>query len=943
MLALLLLAFGAVLAPLPLAAQTTLPPTITKTFGAASIPLNGTTSLTFTIGNPNAGTTLVGVSFVDVFPAGLVIATPNGLVNGCVGAAAADAGATAVGMTGATLAASASCTFSINVVGTVAGLLLNTVSATSSSSGGSGTNSAQLTVIAPPIANPVSVLVAYDSSSNPIFLSISGGAATSVAVGSGPAHGTTSTSGTTITYTPNTGFAGPDSFTYTATNIAGTSSPATVTITVAAPPITLTPASLPAATVGVAYSQTVTASGGAGPYAFAITSGSLPAGLHLSSSGTLSGPPTAGGTFTFTVTAIDSSTRTGSQAYTLTVNAPTISVAPATLPNSTIGTAYSQTVSASGGTAPYTFAITAGALPVGLTLSSNGTLSGPLTAGGTFNFTITATDSSTGTGPFTGSRAYSITVVAAPTLSAAFSPTSVAVFSTSIFTVTATNPNSIALTNVQFSNTVPAGLTLVTQTGGTCGTLATLGGIFSINPGTGTYSVTSNSLAAGASCTISVRVRPTSTGPFVDTTSTVTSNEGPAGAAASATLTAIKADQTITFNPQGAQTYVPGGVFTINPLATSDSGLAVAYSSITASVCTVSGINVTIVAAGTCTIAADQAGNANYNAAPTVTQNVAIGVASQTITFTSTIPTGAKVGGSYTVSATGGASGNPVTFSIDAASTAGACAIAGSAVSFAGIGNCIVDANQAGNANYAAATQVQQTIAVGQDTTTMTLSATPNPSVVGQSVTLTATVAGDPPTGTVNFTDGSTVLCSNVALVASPINASATCVISNLTVGNHPLAAAYSGDTNYVSSTATLAGGQTVNAAASGTTLTSSLNPSLFGQNVQFTATVTGGIVGIPTGTIVFSDGGTTLASVTLDATGHASYATATLSVGAHTISASYGGDTNNQASSASLVQRVTAVLVPAPMLDRWGMLLLGMLLVASVGLRLARRLRSQR
>jgi LPXTG-motif cell wall-anchored protein len=94
----------------------------------------------------------------------------------------------------------------------------------------------------------------------------------------------------------------------------------------------------------------------------------------------------------------------------------------------------------------------------------------------------------------------------------------------------------------------------------------------------------------------------------------------------------------------------------------------------------------------------------------------------QTITFTSTPPASPVVGGSYTVSATGGGSGQPVVFSIDAAS-AGVCTIAGSTVSFTATGTCTVDANQAGDANYNPAPQAQQN---------MTVAAAPVASVVGQ-------------------------------------------------------------------------------------------------------------------------------------------------------------------------------------------------------------------
>ncbi len=117
--------------------------------------------------------------------------------------------------------------------------------------------------------------------------------------------------------------------------------------------------------------------------------------------------------------------------------------------------------------------------------------------------------------------------------------------------------------------------------------------------------------------------------------------------------------QSITFGAQAAQTFASGGTFAINPLATASSGLAVAYSSLTTSVCTVSGSTVTMISAGTCTLAADQAGNGTYAAASEVTQNVVLGMATssvaliaslnpslvgQTVTFTATVsgssPTG---------------------------------------------------------------------------------------------------------------------------------------------------------------------------------------------------------------------------------------------------------------------------------------------------------------
>ncbi|MDR6642731.1 outer membrane autotransporter protein [Luteibacter sp. 1214] len=234
----------------------------------------------------------------------------------------------------------------------------------------------------------------------------------------------------------------------------------TYAVTVSAPTITVAPVTLPNPTVGVAYSQTISASGGTAPYTFAITAGALPAGMTLAGGGALSGTPTAAGTFNFTVTATDNGGFTGSRAYTITVAAPTIAIAPANLPNAVAGQAYSSTVTASGGTAPYAFAVTGGSLPSGITLSSTGVLSGTSTVAGTFNFTVSATDSSSGAGaPFSGSRAYSLTV-GAPSVTVAPAtlpnPTVGAAYSQTVTASGGTAPYTFAVT----AGATPSGLSL---------------------------------------------------------------------------------------------------------------------------------------------------------------------------------------------------------------------------------------------------------------------------------------------------------------------------------------------------------------------------------------------------------------------------------------------------------------------------------------------------
>ncbi|MEA2338068.1 MAG: trimeric autotransporter adhesin [Thermoanaerobaculia bacterium] len=143
------------------------------------------------------------------------------------------------------------------------------------------------------------------------------------------------------------------------------------------------------------------------------------------------------------------------------------------------------------------------------------------------------------TSPFAG---LALAQALPPTITKNFSPSTVFLNGNSDSTITVANPNSFPITNVQFNDTMPAGVALITQVGGTCSTLATGGGMFTINPGAGTFSSTSNTLTAGQSCTIVVRVKGTTLGPHLNTTSQVTATGTPAGGPASATLTVIVDD-----------------------------------------------------------------------------------------------------------------------------------------------------------------------------------------------------------------------------------------------------------------------------------------------------------------------------------------------------------------------------------------------------------------
>jgi hypothetical protein len=174
----------------------------------------------------------------------------------------------------------------------------------------------------------------------------------------------------------------------------------------ARPTVNPTDPNLPDGTVNLAYNHTFTASGGTAPYAFAHIAGSLPQGLTLAANGNLSGTPTAEGESTFTVEATDDNSVTGQREYTLVINRITVNPTNPNLPVGAVDFAYNQTFTATGGIAPFTFAVSAGALPAGLTLATGGTLSGMPTADGEFAFTIQVKDAD----GFFGQREYTLLI-----------------------------------------------------------------------------------------------------------------------------------------------------------------------------------------------------------------------------------------------------------------------------------------------------------------------------------------------------------------------------------------------------------------------------------------------------------------------------------------------------------------------------------------------------
>ena len=178
----------------------------------------------------------------------------------------------------------------------------------------------------------------------------------------------------------------------------------------------------------------------------------------------------------------------------------------------------------------------------------------------------------------------------------------------------------------------------------------------------------------------------------------------------SITVTVLRVAQTITITSSAPSPAYVGSSYTIS--AASTSGLAATFTSLTTAICSVAGNNATFLAAGTCTVAADQAGDATHLAAPQKTQAITVTVPlqlSQAITFRTAPPATANAGDKLEISATGGASGNPVVLS---SLTPANCTVRGNTVSFIHIGACTIAENQAGNAAYSAAPTKTATINV---------------------------------------------------------------------------------------------------------------------------------------------------------------------------------------------------------------------------------------
>ena len=242
-------------------------------------------------------------------------------------------------------------------------------------------------------------------------LAASGGAAPykwQLVNGTLPAGLTLSTGGV-LAGTPST--AGAAALLIQATDTTGAVATASFLLRIAnpnVPAINATPAP-PAGLVSVPYQAGFSALGGKLPYTWSIGAGSLPPGLSLNpQSGALGGTPSQAGNFPFTVQVTDSARVSATQAFTIRVNTATLQIAPSpAIPNATLNVPYVFGLSVTGGTAPYTWSLSAGSLPGGFSIdSSSGVLSGTAATTGVYPFTVSVADAKFGV----ASQQYQLTV-----------------------------------------------------------------------------------------------------------------------------------------------------------------------------------------------------------------------------------------------------------------------------------------------------------------------------------------------------------------------------------------------------------------------------------------------------------------------------------------------------------------------------------------------------
>jgi hypothetical protein len=496
------------------------PPTIAKAFGAATIPLNGTTSLTFTISSTNVNQTLSAISFTDTLPAGLVVATPNGLTTTCSGTPTATAGSGSVSLSGASLAPGSSCTLAVNVQGTTAGVKNNSVTVSDATAGTGNTSNASITVVAPP-----SIAKAFGAASIPL------NGSTSLSFTITNPNLTVALSGVAFTDNLPAGLV-----VSTPNGITGTCGAGTITATPGSGSISLSGGTI-ATNASCTFSVNVTsiAAGAQVNTTGAVTSTEGGTGNTATATIHVEAPPSIAKVFNPSTIALNATT-----SLQFTITNPAANVDPLT------GVAFTDTLPTGLTVANGTSSVCGGTLtttaPTGIALTG-----ATVAVGGTCQFSVTVTGAASGqftnttgnvtsTNGGTGNTASAdLTVVSPPSITKLFGAATIPLNGVTTLTFTITNPNTgVALSGVAFTDSLPAGLVVATPNGlsNTCN------GTVTATAGSGSISLSAGTIAASGSCTVVVNVLGTTAG-VKNNSVQVTSTEGGTGNTSNASITVV--------------------------------------------------------------------------------------------------------------------------------------------------------------------------------------------------------------------------------------------------------------------------------------------------------------------------------------------------------------------------------------------------------------------
>ena len=590
-------------------------------------------------------------------------------------------------------------------------------------------------------------------------------------------------------------------------------------LTVSPAIVTLTQGSPTSATVadGAGYTGQLSVTNAVGTVSYTEDTSTYSTDVVVSSTGAITYTASALGAGTYTVTGEDSDTNTpadtGTWAFALTVSPPIVTLTQGSPTSATVadGTGYSGQLSVTNNTGAVSYSETTSADSTDVVVSSSGAISAPTTlVPGTY--TVGGSDSDTNGD--TGTWAFALTVSKAPqTIS--FGALANKTLAQSPVTVKATATSGLA---VSFTTATSS----VCTSGGTHGATITL-------VRTGTCTVKANQ-AGNATYSAAPTV--------------------------ARSFTVSKAPQTISFGTLANKTLAQSPV-TVK--ATATSGLAVSFTTATSSVCTSGGTHgatITLVRTGTCTVKANQAGNATYSAAPTVARSFTVSKAPQTISF-GALANKTLAQSPVTVKATA-TSGLAVSFTTATSSVCTSGGTHGATITLVRTGTCTVKANQAGNATYSAAPTVARSFTVSKAPQTISFGTLANKTLAQSPVTVKATATSGL---AVSFTTATSSVCTSGGTHGATITLvrTGTCTVKANQAGNATYSAA-----------PTVARSFTVSKAPQTISFGTLANKTLAQSPVTVKATATSGLaVSFTTATSsVCTSGGTHGATITLVRTG---------------------------------------------------------------------------